>query len=127
MASLLKFDLEELKTIPHPASTRSRILTTGSSFSAIHGSGPAYLSELLYMSTLCLVHYALSLTPHAENPTIQKARLVSFALFLALDRTFENHSHKTFYSQTENLPLLTVFSPQLISVPIFCYSHCVCV
>ena len=29
--------------------------------------------------------------------------------------------------QTENLPLLTVFSSQLISVPSFCYSHCVCV
>ena len=26
-------------------------------------------------------------------------------------------------SQTENLPLLTVFSPQLISVRSFCYSH----
>ena len=28
--------------------------------------------------------------------------------------------------QTENLPLFTVFSSQLISVPSFCYSHCVC-
>ena len=26
-------------------------------------------------------------------------------------------------SQTEKLPLLAIFSPQLISVPSFCYSH----
>ena len=93
MASLLKFDLEELKTIPHPASTRSRILTTGSSFSAIHGSGPAYLSELLYMSTLCLVHYALPLTPHAENPTVQTQNSW-FAVSLILNPTSGNHSRK---------------------------------
>ena len=30
-------------------------------------------------------------------------------------------------SQTENLPLLTVFLPQLISIPNFCYSHSQCV
>ena len=30
-------------------------------------------------------------------------------------------------SQTENLPLLTVFPPQQIPIPSFCYSHCVCV
>ena len=41
----------------------------------------------------------------------------------ALDLTFGIHSQNPviFQSQTENLPLLTVFSPQLISVPSFCY------
>ena len=32
-----------------------------------------------------------------------------------------------FYSQTKNLPLLTVFPPQLISIHSFCYSQSVCV
>ena len=30
-------------------------------------------------------------------------------------------------SQTENLPLLTVFPPQPIPIPSFCYGNCVCV
>ena len=29
--------------------------------------------------------------------------------------------------QTENLPLFTVFQTQLLSIPSFCYSQCVCV
>ena len=53
-----------------------------------------------YFSEFRLVHYALLLT--LLNPII-------------------------FQSQTENHPLLTVFPPQLISIPSFCYSHCVCV
>ena len=53
-----------------------------------------------YMSTLRLVHYALLLT--LLNPII-------------------------FQSLTENLPLLTLFPPQLISIPSFCYSQSVCV
>ena len=56
-------------------------------------------------------------------------------LALALDPTFGIHSHKTLDTAqpcrllklTENLPLLAVFSSQIISVPSFCYSQCVCV
>ena len=62
-------------------------------FSAISGSGPAYLSELL--PTLRLVHYALLLTPACWKSNNTNARLMAFVLSLALDRTFGIHSHKT--------------------------------
>ena len=60
---------------------------------------------------------------------------MAFAPSLALDSTFGIHSHKTLDNAqpcrllklTENLPLLAVFSSQIISVPSFCYSQCVCV
>ena len=93
-------------------------------FQCYNGSGPAYLSELLHV-------YTQSRTLRSSSDTrmlkIQqyKHKTVAFAPYLALDPTFGIHSHKTtfiFQSQTENLPLLTVFSPQLILVPSFCYS-----
>ena len=56
-------------------------------FSAINGSGPAYLSELLHV-------YTPSRTLRSSSDTYN-ARLMAFALSLALDPTFGIHSHKT--------------------------------
>ena len=47
------------------------------------------------MSALPLVQYALLLTPACWKSINTKARLMAFALFLALDPTFGIHSHKT--------------------------------
>ena len=64
-------------------------------FSAINGSGPAYLSELLHV-------YTPSRTLRSSSDTCMlksrntNARLVAFALSLALDPTFGIHSHKIF-------------------------------
>ena len=97
-------------------------------FKAINGSGPAYLS-----ATATCLHSVLLLTHACRKSNNTNTRLTrGFRTYLALpDLTFGIHSHKTtllnpviFQSQTENLPLLTVFSPQLISVPSFCYSNC---
>ena len=64
--------------------------------SAINGSGPAYISELLtYLSTLRLVHYALLLTPTCWKSSNTNARVVAFVLCLALDPIFGIHFHKT--------------------------------
>ena len=47
------------------------------------------------MSTLCLVHYALLLTPACWKSNNTNVRLMAFAPSLALDPTFGIHSHKT--------------------------------
>ena len=47
------------------------------------------------MSTLCLVHYALLLTPACWKSNNTNARLIAFAPSLALNPTFGIHSHKT--------------------------------
>ena len=85
-----------------------------------------------YMSTLCLVPYALLLIPACWNAN---ERLMSSAFSLALDPPFGIQSHKTFdtvqpchlLKPNWNLPLLTVVLPQLITPPCFCYSLCECV
>ena len=66
-------------------------------FSAINGSSPAYLSELLHVYTpsTCLVHYALLLTPACWKSNSTNARLLASAPSLALDPTSGIHSHKT--------------------------------
>ena len=46
------------------------------------------------MSTLCLVRYALLLTPACWKSNNTNARLMAFASSLALDPTFGIHSHK---------------------------------
>ena len=70
---------------------------------------------------------------HAENPAIQMqdSWLLPFLLLWTPPLEFTPTRSLTllnpviFYSQAENLPLLTVFLPQLVSTPSFCYSHCV--
>ena len=65
-------------------------------FSAINGSGPAYLSELLHV-------YTLSLTLHSSSDTHMlkihqyNCKTHGFHTFfsLALDPTFGIHSHRT--------------------------------
>ena len=47
------------------------------------------------MSTLCLVYYALLLTPACWTSNNTNPRLMAFAPSLALDPTFGIHSHKT--------------------------------
>ena len=60
----------------------------------------------------------------------EKGHTVSSIIFKNI-RPYTLFNLVSYLSQTENLPLLTVFSPQLISTPSFCYSHsqrvCVCV
>ena len=63
-------------------------------FNAMNGSGPAYLSEPL-LSTFRLIHYTLLLTPACRKSSNTNVRVVAFMPSLALDPTFEIHSHKT--------------------------------
>ena len=85
-------------------------------FSAINGSGPAYLSELLHVFTPSRTLRSSSDTRMLEIQQY-KRKTHGFALSLALDPTFGMHSHKTLdtaqpcrlLKSTENLPLLTVF------------------
>ena len=78
-----------------PISERIKYKVACMCFSAISGSGPAYLSELLHVYTLRLVLYALLLTPACWKSNNTNARLMAFSLSLALDPTFGIHSHKT--------------------------------
>ena len=97
----------------------------------------SHLSFLLWSCLVLLIHpYALLLTSACWKSNSTNARLVALAPSLALDPTFGIHSHKTldtaqpFHLLKPNwkkLPLLTVFSPQLIPIPSFCYSEWVCV
>ena len=78
--------LEKLHWLP--ISERIKYKVACMCFSAINGSGPAYLSELLHV-------YALLLTPACWKSNNTNARLMAFAPSLALDPTFGIHSHKT--------------------------------
>ena len=81
----------------HPISEYIKYKLTCMCFSAINGSSPAYLTELLHVclhSISVLIHYALLLTPTCSNNT--NTRLLAFAPSLVLDPTFGIHSHKTF-------------------------------
>ena len=62
-------------------------------FSAINGSGPAYLSELLHDYTPSRTLRSSSDTCWKSNNT--NARFMASAPSLALDPTFGIHSHKT--------------------------------
>ena len=87
------------------------------------------------MSTFCLVHYTLLLTPTCWKSNNTNAGLMAFAPFLAMDPTFGNHSHKAFDTAQPCHLLKPNWKPSsshsisiLISVPIFCYNRvCVCV
>ena len=61
-------------------------------FSAINGSGPAYLSELLHVYTPSLTLRSSSDTRMLE---IQQYKRKTLAPSLALDPTFGIHSHET--------------------------------
>ena len=71
-----------------PISERIKYKVACMCFSAISGSGPAYLSELLHV-------YTLLLTPACWKSNNTNARLMAFAPSLALDPTFGIHSNKT--------------------------------
>ena len=62
-------------------------------FSAINGSGPAYLSKLLHVYTPSCTLRSSSDT-HMLESNNTNARLMAFAPSLALDPTFGIHSHK---------------------------------
>ena len=63
-------------------------------FSAINGSGPVYLSELLHVYTPSRTLRSSSDTPCWKSNNTN-ARLMAFAPSLTLDPTFGIHSHKT--------------------------------
>ena len=77
-----------------PISERIKYKVVCMCFSAISGSGPAYLSELLHVYTLRFVHYALLLKPACWKSNNTTSRLMAFAPSLALEPTFGIHSHK---------------------------------
>ena len=85
--------LEKLHWLP--ISERIKYKIACMCFSAINGSGPAYLSELLHVytpsRTLRLFFWHL----HAGNPTMTNARLMASTLSVASDPTFGIQSHKT--------------------------------
>ena len=93
--------LEKLHWLPISELIKYKV--TCMCFSAIGGSGPAYLFELLHV-------YTPSRTLHSSSDTrmleIQqyKRKTHGFRAFLRLCTTLSS-----FLGQTENLPLLTVF------------------
>ena len=92
------------------------------------------------MSTLCLVHYALLLTPACWKSNNTNARLMAFAPSLALDPTFGIHSHKILdtaqpchllkpnwkLSSCHSISILTNISTQFLLQSV-CVCVCVCV
>ena len=119
--------LEKLHWLP--ISERIKYKVACMSFNDINGSGPAYLSELLHVYT--------------PSPTLRSSSDIRMLKIQQYKR--KTHGFRTFscfgpdiwnsppqdlrhcstlssFNQTENLPLLTVFSPQLISILSFCYS-----
>ena len=64
-------------------------------FSAVNGSGPAYLPELLHVYTPSRTLYALVLIPAGWQSSNTNARVMAFAPSLALDPTFGIHSYNT--------------------------------
>ena len=89
-----------------------------------------------YMSTLRLVHYALLLTPACWKSSNTNARLMVFALSLALDPTFGIHYHETL-DTAQPCRLLkpnwrpssshSISAPTNISTQFLLQSLCVCV
>ena len=77
-----------------PISERIKYIVACVYFSAINGSGPAYLSELLHVYTPSRTLRSSSDTRMLEIQHTN-ARLMASAPSLALDPTFGIHSHKT--------------------------------
>ena len=100
--------LEKLHWLP--ISERFKLKVACMCFSAINGSGPAYLSELLHVYT-----------PLCWKSSNTNARLMPLALFLALDPTFGIHSHKTLLRHRSTLSSfkakLKIFLTHSISAP----------
>ena len=103
-------------------------------FNAINGSGPAYLPELLHV-------YTPSRTLRSSSDTrmlkIQqyKRKTHGFRAFSCFGSHIWNSLPQVLRHCSTLLPfkaklksfLFSVFPPQLISIPSFCYSQCVCV
>ena len=84
--------LEKLHWLP--ISERIKYKVACMCFSAINGSGPDYLSELLHVDTPSRTLRSSSDTRMLEIQQTN-ARLIAFAPSLALDPAFGIHSHKT--------------------------------
>ena len=82
--------LEKLHWLPISERIKYKVACT--CFSAINGSGPAYLSELLHVYTPSRTLRSSSDTRKANDTN---TRLIAFAPALALDPTFGIHFHKT--------------------------------
>ena len=86
--------LEKLHWLP--ISGRIQYKVACMCFSAINGSGPAYLSELLLLYTPSRTLRSSSDTRMRKMQQYKrKTHGMAFALSLALDPTFGIHSHKT--------------------------------
>ena len=75
----------------------------------------------------CYSHCCESATCSSSSTSSSGSSTYTQTVQLAYSKGGHIPASPTQSMQTENLPLLTVFSSQLISVPSFCYSHCVCV
>ena len=78
-----------------PISERIKYKVACMGFHAVNGFGPTYLSELLHISTLCLIRFALLRIPACSKSNYTNARLMAFTLSLTLDPMFGILSHKT--------------------------------
>ena len=89
--------LEKLHWLPISECIKYKV--TCMCFSAIGGSGPAYLSELLHA---CTLFYTLHSSSDTRMLEIQqyKCKIHGFTPSLALDPTFGIHPHKTLGTQT---------------------------
>ena len=115
--------LEKLHWLPIQ-SERIKYKVACMCFSAIHGSGPASVSELLHV-------YTPSRTLRSSSDTrmlkIQqyKQRLVAFAHSLALVTTFRIHSHKTL-DTAQPCHLLKPLTENFFFSHFFFFFVCVC-
>ena len=124
--------LEKLPWLP--ISERIKYKVACMCFGAKNGSGPAHLSELLHVYT---PSHTLRSSSDIRMLKIQQYKLKTYGfrtfscfgphIWNSLPQDLRHCSTLLSFKTKLSLPLLTVFSSQLISVPSFCYSHCVCV
>ena len=94
-----------------PISERIKYKVACMCFSAISGSGPAYLSELLHVYTR-LVHYALLLTPACwkSNNTNARLFLIDDHLYSAILRSLEQtHCARLWFYMSDKLFFIARF------------------
>ena len=119
------------KTALASISERIKYKVTCMCSSAINGSGPAYLSELLNVYTLSRTLCSSSDT-HMLKIQQYKGKTHGFCAFSCFGSHIWNslpqdlrHCSTLSSFKAKLKTLLTVFPHQLISIASFCYSHCV--
>ena len=124
--------LEKLHWLP--ISERIKYKVACMCFSAINGSGPTYLSELLHFYT---PSRTLRSSSDIRMLKIQQYKRKSHGfrafscfgphIWNSLPQDLRHCSTLSSFKAKLKTTLLTVFPHQLMSIPNFCYSHCVCV